>query len=101
MEEFEIKRSKLKEIDGGGLERIVKNVFGEYTAEGEKFVVRYGAMQPLKAWLSGGRLCVEIVTDRNVDDQTALSSISLRNKFLEAATGYTAKERLKKLKKQG
>jgi hypothetical protein len=99
MEAYEIKKTVKSTVEGHGLEQIASDIFGECDASGDKIVVKFGAMQPLTVWLDGKKLCVEIVTDKNVDNETALKTISKKNAFLERATGYTAKERLKKLKK--
>lgn len=99
MEEYDIKKTAVSKVQGDGLKGIIAGMFPEFTAEGEKYLIRYGALQPMTVWLNGKKLCVDIVTDKNVDNETALKSISMRNKFLEAATGFNAKERLKRLKK--
>jgi hypothetical protein len=99
MEAFDVRKENLPKLEGGGLKGVVADMFPDYAAEGERIIIRFGAMQPMTVWLENKKLCVEIVTDRNVDNDTALKSIGLRNRFLEAATGFNAKERLKRLKK--
>ena len=99
MEAFEIKKTVYAKVAGGGLKAIATEFFPDHAAEGDRIVIRFGAMQPMTVWVDGKKLCVDIVTDKNVDNETALKTISLKNRFLESATGYTAKERLKKLKK--
>ena len=99
MEAFDVRKANVGKLASGGLNGIVAGMFSDYTAEGEKIIIRFGALQPMTVWLENKKLCVDIVTDKNVDSDTVLKSISMRNKFLEAATGYNAKERLKRLKK--
>lgn len=99
MEEYDIKKTNQDKFKGDGLKDMIASLFPNYTIENERYVVRFGAMQPMIVWQSGKKLCVDITTDKNVDNETALKTISLRNIFLETTTGYTAKERLKRLKK--
>ena len=76
-------------------------MFGEVERDGEKFKADYGAMKPITVWLKGKKeLCVDIVTEKNVSDDTAMRTIKAKNEFLLKATGYTAKERSKRLKKK-
>ena len=99
MIEFDIRKSSFSQVEGDGLRAIISEVFGDAKKDGEKYVIKCGALQPMTVWLSGKKLAVEITTDSKVDNETAMKSITLKNQFLEKATGYTAKERLKKLKK--
>jgi hypothetical protein len=99
MEAFEIRKANRAKLDGDGLKNVVAQLLPGYEIIDGRIVIRFGALQPMTVWLDSGKLCVEIVTDKNVDSETVLKSISMRNRFLEAVTGYNSKERLKKLKK--
>lgn len=79
----------------------MEEAFGNAKAEAGRFVSYFGAMDPITVSLQGkNSLAVEIVTKKDVDDETALKTIRAKNAFLEAATGYSAKERFKKLKEK-
>lgn len=59
-------------------------------------------MGPLvvKTWLAGkNSLAFESNQPTQIDDATATEVVRARNKFLEAATGFNAKERVKRAKK--
>jgi hypothetical protein len=67
---------------------------------GGKFTINYGAIKELKAWVSDKKLFVETESDRTVkDEQVILDTNKKFRDFLEEATGFTAKERLKQAKK--
>lgn len=64
-------------------------------------IVRYGAIKELKVWVNDKKLCVETESDRSVTDTKVILDTNKRFRdFLEEATGYTAKERLKQAKKE-
>lgn len=68
---------------------------------GGKYVIRYGAIKELKAWVSDKKLFVETESDRSVKDESIILDTNKKFRdFLEEATGYTAKERLKMAKKE-
>ena len=67
---------------------------------GGKLVLNYGAIKELKAWVQDKKLFVETQSDRDVKDaQVILDTNKKFRDFLEEATGFTAKERLKAAKK--
>ena len=68
--------------------------------EGGKLVLNYGAIKELKAWVQDKKLCVETQSDREVRDEHVILDTNKKFRdFLEEATGFTAKERLKQAKK--
>jgi hypothetical protein len=100
MQELDIKRGHYSNIEGEQLKDLMVEVFGDVSEiEDGKLSSTFGAMAPITAWIKDKKiLCVEIYTNRDVDESTAMESIKAKNKFLEAATGYNSKERLKRLK---
>lgn len=100
MERLDIKKGNFKEIEGDKLFKKMEEVFGNCTREEDWLISRYGAMDPIKIKLeSKTQLILEINTVKIPDDQV-LDTVRKRNIFLEYATGFTAKERLKRLKKK-
>jgi hypothetical protein len=68
---------------------------------GGKLVLRYGAIRELKAWVEDKKLFVETQSDRDVKDEKVILDTNKRFRdFLEEATGFNAKERLKQAKKE-
>ncbi|MDG6224700.1 MAG: DUF5611 family protein [Candidatus Thermoplasmatota archaeon] len=100
MEIFDIKKGYAKKIEGKGLTDLMKDIFGNAEAEGDWISSNYGAMRPIRARMgSGSELVIEIVTVKVPDDQV-LDTMKKRNLFLEAATGFDSKTRLKRLKEK-
>lgn len=101
MQTFDIKRGHYKNLESEGLEKIMTEIFGEVEREGEKFKANYGAMKPITVWLKGKKeLCMDIVTEKDVSEDTAIKTIKAKNEFLLKATGFSAKERSKRLQKR-
>lgn len=101
MQEFEIKKGHYQNIEGDKLKRLMIEIFGDVKEEEKKFVSRFGAMQPITVWFKDkNTLCVDIQTDKNVNEDMAVKSISAKNEFLERATGFSAKERMKRIQKK-
>lgn len=68
--------------------------------DGGKFTLNYGAIKELKAWVQDKKLFVETQSDLAVKDEKVILDTNKRFRdFLEEATGFTAKERLKQAKK--
>ena len=100
MQELDIRRGHYSKIEGEQLKSLMEEVFGNVKViENDKYSSIYGAMSPITVWVIEKKLlCIEITTNKDVDDSTAMDSIKAKNVFLEAATGYNSKERLKRLK---
>ncbi len=96
MRAYELRRGHAKNLEGDKLRGIAAETFGSATAEGGKVVVVFGAIEKLTAWTDGKQLFVDLVMKTGVPDDVATDTISRNNRFLEAATGYSAKERAKK-----
>lgn len=100
METFDIKRGNHSKIEGDGLKQLMISIFGNCEVHEGWLLSRYGAMQPIRARLASKKeLEVEIITARIPEDQV-LDTMKKRNTFLEEATGFNSKERLKRLKQK-
>ena len=101
MQELEIRKGHYQNIEGGKLKVLMRELFGDVCETDGKLVSNFGAMKPITVWLKDkGTLCVDIQTDAGVDSDTAMKTISTKNVFLERATGFSAKERMKRLQKR-
>ncbi len=96
MRAYEMRRGHAKNLEGDKLRAIAAETFGSADTDGEKVVVSFGAIDRLTAWTDGKQLFVDLVMKTGVPDDVATDTISRNNRFLEAATGYSAKERAKK-----
>lgn len=99
MRAYELRRGHGKNLEGDKLRAIAAEAFGSATIEGDKVATSYGAIERLTAWTDGKQLYVEMTMKPGVPDETATDTISRNNRFLEAATGYSAKERSKRAQK--
>ena len=100
MRDYPVKRGFKKKLEGAGLKKVMEEYFEGVREYGEEVHASYGAMHSIKARYDGKRLWVETETDPKADDELALDTIRNYNKFLEKATGYTAKERKKLANKE-
>jgi hypothetical protein len=65
-----------------------------------RYALSFGAFKLITTWVDKKKLCVETESDAEVADEVILDTNKRYRIFLEEATGYTAKERLAKSKKQ-
>lgn len=101
MQEQDIKRGHYKNIDGSGLEDLAKEIFGVCGKDGNTLVIEFGALQPFKVWVKDkSTLCIETIMQSDVDEATAIDTRKRYNTFMERATGFTAKQRSKRLQKK-
>lgn len=101
MQELDIRRGHYMKIEGK-LSELMREVFGNVeTTEDGWYVARYGAMQPIKVKIKDSKtLLIDITTVKDVDEATAIDTIKAKNRFLEMATGFNAKERAKRLQER-
>lgn len=101
MEEFEVKRGSTKDLASRIPIELARHFGREPEPVGDGYAIAYGAIRRLVATPGpkGRTLRVEIETDPAVDDAVILDTIRKRNAFLEAATGFSSKERVKRSKK--
>lgn len=100
MQEYSLKRGNKPD-----LERIHECLAESFPAEikknGDKLVISYGVFKALTVWIQNKKLAVETESDIMVtNDEVILDTNKRYRDFLYNATGYTAKERLKKAKEE-
>lgn len=101
MQTLDIKRGHFKNLESEGLKTIMSEIFGEIEIEDDKYKANYGAMKPITVWLKSKKeLCVDIVTAKEASDDTVMKTIRAKNEFLLRATGFSSKERSKRLQKK-
>lgn len=99
MRAYELRRGHGKNLEGDKLRAIAAEAFGSASVEGGKVAASFGAIESLTVWTDGKQLFVEMTMKAGVPDDVATDTISRSNRFLEAATGYSAKERSKRAQK--
>lgn len=79
---------------------MIENIFHvEIREENGKYIVSYGAFKNLRVWIDNKKLCVESESEKSVSDEIVLDTNKRYRTFLDEATGYSSKERLKMAKK--
>ena len=96
MRAYELRRGWSKNLTGDNLRTIAADSFGSANTEDGKVVASFGAATRVAAWTDGKSLFVDTEMNPNVPDEVARKTITAFNRFLEAATGYNAKERAKR-----
>ncbi len=62
--------------------------------------MNYGAFSRLAVWIDNKKLCIDSESNKEIKDEQILDTNKRFRIFLEESTGYTAKDRLKKAKKE-
>jgi hypothetical protein len=97
VKEFDIKKGLGKNLEGDLLGNMMKDVFGNVNKEGDAFVSSYGVLTRIKVkQVSSILLQVDTVSGEPKDDAQILDSKRKLNEFLEKATGFNAKARMKR-----
>lgn len=73
--------------------------FGSAVEEGDGARAAFGALESIRVKPVGRDLGVEVVMNPKVPEEQARETIARYNRFLESATGFTAKERAKRMRK--
>ena len=102
MKEFDIKRGCYKNVEGEALPALMKDVFGNVTPEGDGFVSSYGVLARIEVKIiSKTLIAVDTVNaEGDFSGEDILNSKRALNKFMEAATGFDAKARMKREQKK-
>jgi hypothetical protein len=100
MQEYPIKRGLTKDLPA----RIVtelKNNFGvEPTRSGEAYRISHGALRRLEvtAGAGGKAVIIDTESDKNASDEVIIDTNKRFRKYLDAITGFSTKERVKRAK---
>ncbi|MGM0771586.1 MAG: DUF5611 family protein [Halobacteriota archaeon] len=99
MQEYKLKRGFSPDIERI-YEELEKCFPSEVRREDDKLSLSYGVITELSVWMDGKKMVVDTVMDTTSgDDELILDTNKRFRDFLQLATGYTAKERLKQAKK--
>ena len=82
-----------------GLEFTLIQSFGAAERQGDHALARFGAIEEIRVRGERTKLLVELKMNPKVDETIAAETVHRYNRFLESATGYTAKERARRLRK--
>ncbi|MHB8352504.1 MAG: DUF5611 family protein [Thermoplasmata archaeon] len=99
MQKYPVRASHRAGLGGPALDTLLQEHFGTAVREGDKVRTSFGALVALVAWADGKDLAVEVTMNPKVDLAVAAETVRRYNRFLEAATGFTTKERASRLRK--
>jgi len=101
MQEYEVRRGHQDNIEPEKLKAHMTDAFGNVSEKDGKLASSFGAIKEIVAWpCKKNVLCVDTKMDTSVTNEVAQETVQAYNKFLEAATGFTSKERSKRLQKK-
>ena len=101
MQEYEVRRGHQENISPEKLRAHMKEVFGNVEEKDGKFVSSFGALKEIVAWPAKKNILgIDTKMDTTVANEVAQETIKAYNKFLETATGFTSKERGKRIQKK-
>lgn len=101
MQEYEVRRGHQENIEPERLKAHMKDIFGNVQEKDGKLVSSFGGLKEIAAWSAKkNALMVDTKMDPTVADDMAKQTIKAYNTFLEKATGFTSKERGKRIQKK-
>lgn len=96
---YPVKPANRSRLDPESLEAVAREAFGNAERSEQGVRARFGALRNLSARAVAKQLEVEVDMDSKVDAAVAAETVRRYNRFLESATGYTSKERAKRMRK--
>ncbi|AEH61403.1 conserved hypothetical protein [Methanosalsum zhilinae DSM 4017] len=99
MQSYKLKRGYSPDIDR--IHSVLEENFPEIERTDDRLVTSYGAISKMEVWIENKKLVVDTVSDTDVTDENLILDTNKRfRQFLDDATGYSAKERVKQAKKE-
>lgn len=81
------------------LSELCQRCFDSAQPDGDAVTASWGAIAHLRVWPEKKGLAVDVTMDPKVDVGVAGETVRRYNRFLEEATGFSSKERAKRLRK--
>ena len=99
--EFDIKKGHAASLEGNGLRDLMQEKLGPVREENGALVTSFGATTRFEVKILS-KTALSVVTESNKGASTdaMVESNKKYNSFMEAATGFNAKERSKRLQKK-
>ena len=99
MQNYPVRASHRGNLTPEGIERIAREHFESVGTSPEGVAASFGAISRIVARAVGRELSVEVTMNPKVPGEVARETIARYNRFLEEVTGYSSKERAKRLRK--
>ena len=99
--DFDIKKGKGAALEGDGLKNLMEEAFGKVTEENGAYVASFGATTRFEVkLLSKSSLSVISTSDKGASVEAMKESNRKYNDFMELVTGFSTKQRSKRLQKK-
>jgi hypothetical protein len=99
VQKYPVRPSHRKNLGAAPLAEIARQHFDRVETDGDRVVASWGAIERLAVRAAGRDLEVDLAMNPKVEESVASETIARYNRFLEEATGYSAKERARRLRK--
>jgi hypothetical protein len=99
VQEYPVRTDHRANLTPDALARLVEAHFGSVDRAGAEVAASYGAITRIAVAASGRALRVDVTMNPKVPEDVARETIARYNRFLEEVTGYSSKERAKRLRK--
>ncbi len=99
MQRYPIRTSHRSQLTAEVLQQKLAAEFDSAQIEAGVATAHYGALERISARAEGRELEIDVTMNPRVPEEVARETIARYNRFLEAATGYSSKERAKRLRK--
>jgi hypothetical protein len=99
VQSYPVRTSHRGILNPAAIARILQSHFDSATIEGDSVAASFGAISRIVVRADGRQLSVDVTMNPKVPEDVARETIARYNRFLEEATGFSAKERAKRLRK--
>jgi len=100
MQEYPVKSGLTKDLDARMVAELRNCFGGEPAGSGSGYRIRYGALKRLdvKAGAGNKTVIIDTESDMNVSDEIIIDTNKRFRRYLDAVTGFSTKERVKRAK---
>ncbi len=99
MPNYPVRASHRKNLELALIAEVARKHFGSAEVGTGEVTTSFGAIERLTSRPDGRNLAVETRMNPKVDEPVARETIARYNRFLEEVTGFSAKERARRLRK--
>jgi hypothetical protein len=99
MQNYPVRTTHRKGLEVANLGRVLSAHFEGVQVSGDRATGTFGAISRITVGANGRDLAVEVTMNPKVPADVAAETIQRYNRFLEEATGYSSKERARRLRK--
>lgn len=99
VQRYPVKANHRPNLAPEALEQLLRECFGTAGVEGDARTAAFGAIERVIVRGDRKELAVEVTMNPKVSNDVARETIARYNRFLESATGFSSKERAKRLRK--